>query len=70
MINGMKMMIAGIPSRKSPTMTSIATIKNMIAVPLWPATCSIQPDTTSGPRKYASTQPKADAAATALIGSA
>ena len=48
---GMKMMIAGTASMKSPTITNSTTKRNMIMRPLWPAKPSIQADTTSGPRR-------------------
>ena len=48
---GMKMMIAGIGSMKSPTMVNTSTSRNMMACGSLPATSPIQPATTIGPRR-------------------
>ena len=66
---GMKMMIAGTASRKSPTMTNSSTSKNMINAPSLPAMPVMKVATISGPRKYATIQPNVEAAATAASGS-
>src|SRR6185437_2990488 len=66
---GMKMMIAGTASMKSPTMTNTATSSSMISCPSLPAKPVIYPATMSGPRRYATIQPNAEAPATAPSGS-
>src|SRR5689334_15354519 len=66
---GMKMMIAGTASMKSPTITNSATSRNMIRAPSVPAYALMYPATMSGPRRYATIQPNADAPATAASGS-
>ena len=48
---GMKIMIAGMGSMKSPTITNTATSSSMIMPASVPATLPIQPATTIGPRK-------------------
>ena len=48
---GMKMMIAGTASMKSPITMNSSTSSSMMMRPSWPATISIQPDTMSGPRR-------------------
>ncbi len=48
---GMKMMIAGTASTKSPTITNSTTSRNMIMRGSVPAVCAIQSATTSGPRR-------------------
>ena len=48
---GMKMMIAGIASMKSPTMMKSATSSSMIIIGSLPAAEAIQPETTAGPRR-------------------
>ena len=65
---GMKMMIAGIGSMKSPTITNTATSRNMIAIGSVPATLLIHPATTIGPRRYATSHPNALAAAIVIRG--
>ena len=47
----MKMMMAGMASMKSPTMTNRATSNSMIRNGSPPAAVEIQPDTTAGPRR-------------------
>ena len=48
---GMKMMMAGIASMKSPTMMNSATSSSMIMKGSLPAAALIQPETTAGPRR-------------------
>ena len=48
---GMKMMIAGTASMKSPTITNSPTSRNMIVVPSFPASAPIWVATMSGPRR-------------------
>ena len=50
-ISGMKMMIAGIASMKSPTMMNSPTSSSMIMNGSPPATCEIHSETTAGPRR-------------------
>ncbi len=64
----MKMTMHGIGSMKSPTMVKTATMQNMMRWGSLPATSVIQPDTTIGPRRYASIQPKAEAAPMVISG--
>ena len=48
---GMKMMIAGIASMKSPTMMNSTTSSSMIMNGSLPAAPAIHPETTAGPRR-------------------
>ena len=48
---GMKMMIAGTASMKSPITMNSSTSSSMMMRPSCPATSSIQPATMSGPRR-------------------
>ena len=66
---GMKMMMAGTASMKSPTTMNSSTSSSMIIGPLVPANAAMWLATRSGPRRYATIQPKADAPATAASGS-
>ena len=51
MISGMKMMMAGTASMKSPTMMNSSASSSMIMNGSLPAAFAIQSDTTAGPRR-------------------